>query len=363
MKKKIVKPEISGTKNKKILNTRVSNQVLTIGGATQDIFLSISNLSSKELEIDNIKKKYLLIPEANKLDVSSLYYSTGGGATNTGVAFARLGFSVESFFKIGKDTAGDLILADLKKSNVKVNNISRSENLKSGTSFILPSESGERTVLVYRGASESLSESDLPDNIFANKNLVFIGPLSGNSVSILSKSISLAKSNQAVIALNPSKFQINYNISQLQENIKQVDILLLNNYEAKLLTQKLFEQEFNEKDAIKKLLLSGPQIIVVTAGQNGAYVGYNNVIYYHKIVPSKVVNTVGAGDAFSSCFVANIIKTGFSHSSIKIALISALINSASVVAHHDAKEGLLTSSEIETKLKHIDIETFDITKI
>ncbi len=334
-------------------------KVLTIGGATQDVFLESAEIISKNLEISGESKSFLLIPESEKIDISSLHYATGGGSTNCAVSFKKLGFDVEAFFKVGKDNTADFIIKDLKSNNIDISNISRSEDLKSGISFILPSPKGDRTVLVYRGSSASLKESDLQDKMFANKNLVYIAPLSGDSSLLLLKILKIAKSNGSIIALNPSKWQLEFEEDILKSALKSVDIFVVNHKEAKVLSQKFFKKDISIPEIIKKILDLGPKVVVVTAGKSGVYVGHENKILFHKSLPVKVINTVGAGDAFASCFVGVLVNLGLSQESIKKAVVFGLINSASVISFYDAKEGLLDIKQIEEKFASIGVSGFE----
>jgi sugar/nucleoside kinase (ribokinase family) len=109
-------------------------------------------------------------------------------------------------------------------------------------------------------------------------------------------------------------------------------------YQSILLDAHLFFQE---------MLARGPKIIVVTNGAEGVYVASNDGILFHPSLPTKVVNTLGAGDAFGSTFVANYLEG----KSIKEAMLYGIINAASVLTFLDAKSGLLTKEELEKRYK------------
>mgnify|MGYP003532595377 CR=1 FL=1 len=335
-------------------------KVLTIGGATQDVFLESSEIISKNLEISGISKRFLLIPESEKIDISAMHYAIGGGSTNCAASFQKLGFEVEAFFKIGYDESANFVIKYLESKNINISNISRSKDLKTGISFILPSQSGERTVLVYRGASASLSEADIADAMFFKKDLVYIAPLSEESGSVLCNLIKLAKTNGSLVAVNPSKWQLSHNAENLKIALKDTDIFIVNRRESQVLSLKLFNQELSIFNSIKKILEMGPKIAVITDGKSGVYVGFEDKVIFHESLKTKVINTVGAGDAFASCFVGSLINFGISEESIKKSIVYGLINSSSVISFHDAKEGLLDSDQIESKFKSIGISSFKV---
>jgi sugar/nucleoside kinase (ribokinase family) len=76
------------------------------------------------------------------------------------------------------------------------------------------------------------------------------------------------------------------------------------------------------------------------------YVSTPEKEYFSASIPTKVVNTVGAGDAFTACFVAMLAR---GHG-ISTALRAGLLNSASVLGYADAQTGILTYQEIVTAL-------------
>ena len=93
----------------------------------------------------------------------------------------------------------------------------------------------------------------------------------------------------------------------------------------------------------------GPKIVVVTDGAQGVYAATDSTMYYHPAVATSVVDTLGAGDSFGSCFIATYLKTN----DIEKALRFGNLNSASVIRQIGAKPGLLTWKELEEQDKKI----------
>ena len=96
----------------------------------------------------------------------------------------------------------------------------------------------------------------------------------------------------------------------------------------------------------------GPQVVAVTNGAEGVYVAQGDTIYFHPSLPSDVVCTVGAGDAFGSCFVASLLQ----EKSVPESLIRGSLNAASVITHIGAKMGLLNSGELEKRAQKTSLQ-------
>src|SRR5438067_336948 len=95
--------------------------VMTIGGATQDIIINYKDARVLHRSAGLETQSFLLLQEGKKIDVDDIQYYSGGGATNSAVSFARLGFSVSIFCTIGTDYQGQFILHDLAKENITTN--------------------------------------------------------------------------------------------------------------------------------------------------------------------------------------------------------------------------------------------------
>ena len=93
----------------------------------------------------------------------------------------------------------------------------------------------------------------------------------------------------------------------------------------------------------------GPKTAVLTDGREGAYAANGKNVWFMPIYPDPKppYERTGAGDAFSSTFVAALALD----MSVGDALRWAPVNAMSVVQKIGAREGLLTSAEIEDYLR------------
>lgn len=357
-------------------------KIFTLGGATQDIFIHYKDPESLVIKNKRGVRSYLLLEKGSKIDVESIGYSIGGGAANTAVSFKKLGFSVAAIIKTGAGKAGQYIQNHLEDYGIDTSCIIKDKKLGTGLSYIIPSFEGDRTIFAYRGANEQLAIVDIPFEKLVNADFLYVTPLTGNSADVLLPVVKFTKKHKTKIAINPGLWQLTTGCSILAKALKYIDILVVNSQEAKtflvnlanrLQTKKtkiaiasrgrlqdlpqlikslvyIEEINFNLKDFCTEMMHRGPSIVAVTNGDEGVYVAHKDTIYFYPSMPTKVVDTVGAGDAFGSSFAAGI----FLGKSIEDALIDGVINASSVIGYEDATSGLLTSKEIMQRERKID---------
>ncbi|MEX0849394.1 MAG: carbohydrate kinase family protein [Candidatus Dependentiae bacterium] len=361
-------------------------KIITIGGATTDIFIQTKHTSELNFATSYEQRSFLLFEEGSKIDANTLHFHTGGGATNSAVSFKKLDFDVTTFFKVGDDKPSEFIMQRLADIGINTQYIKQSDEYITGHSFIFPSKSGDRTVLSYRGANAHLHESEIPQVIKQFGN-VYITSLSGDSAHMLLPITRLAKMHSGLVATNPGTSQLTSGTQTMYESLPNIDIFILNSDEAcsfmlsmieqdielhqKILNTKVTQRDetlpellqapisyqtvyFDIRLFFEQVLSRGPKIVVVTNGAEGVYVATQDGIIFHPSLPTKIVNTLGAGDAFGSCFVAKYIEGA----NIKEAMLYGIINASSVISHLDAKSGLLTNHELEKRFEHVDKDSF-----
>jgi sugar/nucleoside kinase (ribokinase family) len=365
--------------------------IVTIGGATQDIFLQ-QNAKDQLPACAQDHKKYLLLEEGAKLDVADLHYATGGGATNSAISFKKQGFIVSAFFKVGKDSPGEFIVDHLAKAGIDIASHAVSSKAKTGISCILPSLSGNRTIFVYRGANGTLQEQDLPFDIIDNHDCLYITALAGKAAALLPILTTYAKQKTnnktpKCIATNPGSCQLTPTmIPLLLQALPHVDIFILNAHEARLLASYLASTQktntspqtlqvststppellttFLEDKQVRMSLVDycariaayGPRVVVITNGSEGVYVYTPQKLLFHPSLKLGIASTVGAGDAFGSTFVGSLLQ----EHTPEQAVIRGIINSAHVVKGMGATSELLTNQELTQKAEALGTHSLNI---
>ena len=112
--------------------------VLCIGSATVDNFLVIGQpLSSVKI--------------GDKILVNSSEIHSGGGATNSAAALAKMGLKVKMLTKLGPDAGAELILNELKKYKVKNICLRRSKHSTDSATIISSTQEKDRIIYVNKG--------------------------------------------------------------------------------------------------------------------------------------------------------------------------------------------------------------------
>ena len=312
--------------------------VLTIGSAMRDVFLL-----SKAFKIMPMPGSPGVMAECvtlgAKIDIDHLVLATGGGATNAAVTFARLGFVTSCMARIGADEPGDAVLKELVANHVDTSTISIEKKENTGYSTLLTAENGERTVLVFRGASANFSEKDIKLSKIT-QNAVYLTSLGGN-VSVAASIAKTCKNKGIFFAWNPGMQELRAG-SGLTPVRKLANLLLVNLEEAQMLSGK---PSNDPKVQCDYLALPG-SIIVITDGANGAFARDKNTTWHCRTSGAPSVSRTGAGDAFGSAFTAAILANYSTEDALRI----GTMNAEHVVQHVGAKAGILSTWPKPTEL-------------
>ncbi len=321
--------------------------VITVGSGTIDVFIYTDRSESISIKTKDNEEGYISYPVGSKLLINNLDFFTGGGGTNSAVALSRLGLKVAHIGKVGNDENGLRILNELKDEKVDfLGSISKNPEEKTGYSVILDSLEKRRTILVYKGANNSLDFSEINLERLETKWFYFSSMLD-KSFETLEKLSDFAYRKKIKICFNPSNYLCEKGKKYIENILKNTQILVLNKEEASLLIGK--GEPLEEIRSLKKL---ETEIAIITDGENPVHAADNSGSYF-KIYPQniKVVEATGAGDSFSSSFLAGMIRNGDMESSLKL----AIANSHSVLKFKGSKRRLLNYDEALKEINRSEI--------
>lgn len=270
----------------------------------------------------------------SKVELDELVFTTGGGGSNAAISLARQGYKTSLVARVGMDLGGKAIIEELHNEKSSVKFIQQDQKVPTSYSFILLSQGGERTILVYRGASKNIDSREINfDELRQAKWFYFCGSFAGD-FKFLEKIFKIAKENNIKIAINPGSLELKFGMKKLKPLFENVNILMMNSEEAAIFFEEKIE---NEKEILEKAHKYINGIFIMTKGPKGVVV-YDGQHYYHAGIPkSKIVDRTGAGDAFNSGFVSAILD----NKNIEEAIQLGTANATSVIQYFGAKKGLL----------------------
>jgi sugar/nucleoside kinase (ribokinase family) len=302
--------------------------ILSVGAAVQDVFLSHSD-EFKPVTKKTLHEQVMQLEMGAKADVNNIDFSTGGGATNAAVTFARQGLHATFMGTIGHDPAGRAVLDDLDEEGVDTRHVSYSDRYNTGYSVLLLAPNGERTILTYRGASThyDIKNFDLSD---ADANWLYVSSMAG-SMDVLAKIFDHARDKAIKIFFNPGKGELEHP-AKLKGLLDDVEVLSVNKEEAMQIV------EGSEAEELARHLLHYVSVAIVSDGPNGVVATDGKTVVRGGMYEDvKVVDRTGAGDAFGSGFLSQWSQG----KSLKESIIFASANSTSVVTKVGAKTGIL----------------------
>lgn len=300
--------------------------ILTIGKATQDVFLT----STKELKPYTHKGvQYEQLPLGKKIHLDDVIFSTGGNATNAATTFARQGLHSQWMWAIGTDVASRAILHELDQEGIDTRHAVELDSYRASYSTLLLAPTGERTVLNYPGST--LPDTGYPLVFECIKDADWLYLSSINNMKLLEKIVSIAAMHNTKIMMNPSGIEL-AETSKLKSLLEDVEVLAVNKEEA---------QEIVEGKTLEELAhhaLHYCPVVIISDGPNGVVASDGKEMVragMYEDVP--VVDRTGAGDAFGSGFLSQWSQD----KSLEQSIIFASANSTSVVTKIGAKDGIL----------------------
>ena len=320
--------------------------ILTIGGSTLDIMFSLPEAKVIKTKDALGEHNFFALEIGKKFVSQQVEYTSGGGAANAAVSLARLGFKSAVLSSIGKDASAEIILKNLEREKIDASLIQMHQDYTALSFVVSGGKKNEHVIFTHRSATALLEVSKKALQK-ANPQWIYLSSLHGKKwLKNLKNIFAYAKANNVKVAWNPGGRQLMEGYKKLKKYLAQTEVLILNRAEA----SDLVKSSGLKTDKLEKLfpVLAkwGSKIIVITCGEEGAYVCSAKSICFHQAISRQGVNTTGAGDAFGSSFIGGLMLY---KNNIHKALRLAIIRSNYVVKQVGAQKGLLTLNEIKRK--------------
>lgn len=244
----------------------------------------------------------------------------------------------------------------LKKIGVDIDGVKVQENEKtffwSGRYHM---DLNRRDTLVTELNSLASFDPILPDK-FKNAEFLILGNI---DPTLQAKVIAQMHERPKLIAMDTMNFWMDVALEPLKRVLKMVDLLVVNEEEARQLTN-----EYSLVKAAAKIREMGPKFLIIKKGEHGALLFHGNRVFFAPALPLEdVFDPTGAGDTFAGGFMGYLAKTkDLSFENMKRAVIyGSAMASFCVEKFGPQRLKDLTAEEIEERVQiFIELVDFDI---
>jgi len=195
----------------------------------------------------------------------------------------------------------------------------------------------------------------LPDH-YKNSEFLMLGNL---QPSVQMNVIKQLDRRPKLIVMDTMNFWMETALPDLQKVLKEVDVLLVNDAEARQLSG-----QYSLIKAARIILAMGPKFLIVKKGEHGALLFHNDKVFFAPALPLEdVFDPTGAGDTFAGGFIGHLAKTkDTSFDNMKTAIIvGSALASFCVEKFGPTKLKEITRGDIDKRLRQFrELINFDI---
>ncbi len=276
--------------------------LVSIGSLTVDLYFQSEHLTAKQGRFELV--------QGGKYFTEHFHESLGGGATNVAIGTRRLGLNVSLKTTIGD--SGFRTLVEEKLQNEHISYLySHFEKNFQNISCILLSSKGEKTVINYRTPHQHIFSSEKEKIALLRTQAVYVGNLSDVSLTEKIEILHWFKKHEKLVILNVGGEDCRRSREQLHELLQYADILIVNGHEFADIIKKPFESINFNMNQYGHLGLFNIKALIVTLDKHGSH-GYmvDGQYYQVAIEPPVIIDSTGAGDAYTAGFIASYLKKG-----------------------------------------------------
>lgn len=316
----------------------VPYDIIAVGDATVDVFLKIHDASVR-CQLDR-RNCLLCFRYADKIPVEQVTQTpAAGNAANNAVGSARLGLSAALVTILGDDDAGRAIRKELKNNGVALPYVTLDRRHGTNYSTVLNFQR-ERTILVYHAPRTYRLPEELASTFW-----VYLTSMGKGWERIVPALLRYLDRASARLAFNPGTHQLRSGLRFLRPLFARTSVLMVNREEAATILGTPPSTE--PVSVLRRLARLGPTTVVVTDGPDGSYALHEKGAWFVPAFPIPATERTGAGDAFSTGFLAAMLYG----SGVAEAQRWGTLNAGSVIQYVGPQAGLLTAAQMRRMLK------------
>ncbi len=258
--------------------------------------------------------------------------SSGGSAANTCAVAANLGASVAYLGLVADDVLGHVFRHDITAAGVHFPTPSATGTAPTARCLIMVTEDGQRTMNTFLGACVNFGEDDLNEAAIAGAAVTYMegylfDPPAAQAAFKRAAAIARAAGRKVSLSLSDA-FCVHRHRAAFRALVAEdVDILFANETEITALYET---NSFAEAAAWARRDVA---LAALTRSESGSTIIAGGDTFEIAAVPTKVVDTTGAGDAYAAGFLTGLTKGLSLDKCGKLASIAA----AEVISHFGAR--------------------------
>lgn len=306
--------------------TGIENAILDFLVRTEESDLEELGLDKGIMKLVDTDEQAAILEHVGGLEPE---IEAGGSCANVLRVASRFGSRTSYSSAVGPDLNGALFEKELQKAEV----VTRLAHVPgaTGTSVILVTPDGERTMNTHLGVCREYCREHLPlddirrSKIFFTTAYVWDTP---NQIEAIEHAMEVAREAGCKLAMDlADPFAVNRSRETLHRHLEEgLDVLFSNAEEARILTGLA-------SDAACREMARTVDVAVVTDGAEGAFVGHGDELIHVDAHNVSVVDTTGAGDCFAAGFLAGLVR----EQSLRVCAELATLLAADTIGHLGVK--------------------------
>jgi len=273
--------------------------VVAIGNISADLYFSADELTKEG------NRLHLAI--GGKYRASWFEMHVGGGGANVSIGCAKQGLRAAAVGMVGNNIFRKSILQRLKLAKVSRRYISFNQK-DASVSIILLDKHGERTIIKHQSSHKHSADEKYSLRHIQPARVVYFGNMPDVSALERARVMKRLKVHNSKIVCNLGIRDCTAPKRHIDELLEHADVLIVNTYEfAEMVRKKRSAIDF-KKSIFSHMPKMKDRLVVVTDSASGSYGYLGDKVHHQKAIkPRRIVDTTGAGDAYTSGFITSYI--------------------------------------------------------
>ncbi|MBC7109466.1 MAG: carbohydrate kinase family protein [Archaeoglobi archaeon] len=253
------------------------------------------------LNLDRIYRVDRIAREDEESRILDFLEAPGGSAANTAVALSRLGCSVGFIGKVASDREGRTLLESMEREGLHISEILISERGRSGIALSFVDSAGQRALYVSPGVNDDISFEELNLEYAQKTRFLHLSSFAGEKSFEAQKRL-VESLGEVKVTLDPGMLYARRGLESLRPILRRCYVFLPSRAEIEILTG---EDYIKGAEIVRE---EGVKIVAVKLGEMGCYVTDGRHSFHLPAYKVRVVDTTGAGDAFSAGFIYGLLR-------------------------------------------------------